>query len=119
MNYNILSYLIYSVIMIYIIIWVGKKFHQNGRIFIVQLYNGQIESVDTTNNLLLVAYYLFNMGYAILQFSSWPQVEDIATVISSVSKTSDLLILILALLHYNNMFIIYLLSKRKQKSIHI
>lgn len=119
MNYNILSYIIYSFVTIYIIVWVGRKFHQNGRIFIINLFNENTESADTTNNLLLIAYYLFNIGYAILQFSYWRPIKDISTVISSIASKSGILILLLALLHYNNIFIIYQFSKRKQKSLHI
>lgn len=119
MNYNILSYAIYAVITIYIIVWVGKMFHRNGRIFILSLFKNQTEMADTTNNLLLVAYYLFNIGYTIVQLSYWKHIPDIASTLSSVGQKSGILILMLAALHYNNMFIIYLLSKNKMKSIHL
>lgn len=118
MNYNILSYIIYVMLSIYIIVWVGKMFHKNGRIFIVSLFNGQTETADTTNNILLVAYYLFNIGYAVIQFSYWQQISNTATMIYSITYKSGILILLLALLHYNNMFIIYILSRKKKISIH-
>lgn len=119
MNYNILSYISYSIVTIYIIVWVGKMFHHNGRIFILDLFDGQPDTADTTNNLLLVAYYLFNIGYAIMQFSNWEHISDIASMVSSIARKSGVLVLLLAGLHYNNMFIIYLLSKNKTKSIHL
>ncbi len=113
MNYNILSYLIYALITIYIIVWVGRQLHRNGRVFMLSLFGQQAQITDTTNNLLLVAYYLFNIGYAILQFSFWIDVSNIATMLSSIADKTGILILILAGLHYNNMFVIYILSKDK------
>ncbi len=118
MNYNILSYIVYAVVTIYIIVWVGKMFHRNGRIFILDLFQGQTVTADNTNNLLLVAYYLFNIGYAVMQFNNWEHIEDTASMIAGIGYKSGILVLLLAVLHYNNMFIIYLLSKNKTKSIH-
>jgi len=116
MNYNILAYIIFGSITIFIILWVGKLFHRNGRIFILSLFNERKDLTDTTNNLLLVGYYLFNIGYAILQFSTWDKVSDWGSMISSISVKTGLLILLLAGLHFNNMLIIYLLSKNKTHS---
>lgn len=113
MNYNILAYFIFAAVTSYIIVWVGKLFHRNGRIFIRALFDGRDDLTDTTNNLLLVAYYLFNIGYAILQFNMWDNVSEWQQLISSVATKTGLLVLILAGLHYNNMLIIYLLSKNK------
>ena len=112
MNYNILSYAVYGCITAFIIYYVGKLFHQNGRVFILRLFNGNEPLTDTTNNILLLAYYLFNLGYAIAQLSFWERVQAIDSVISSVCSKTGLLVLILAVTHYFNMLLIYLLSKK-------
>jgi hypothetical protein len=112
MNYNILSYLLYGCITFYIIYYVGKLFHRNGRIFILRLFQGNESLTDTTNNILLLAYYLFNIGYAVMQFSFWGKVSGIHTLISTISMKTGVLILILALTHYFNILLIYFLSNR-------
>jgi hypothetical protein len=91
---------------------VGKLFHQNGRIFILRLFGGNESLTDTTNNILLIAYYLFNIGYSVLQLSFWEPVSGFDTFISSVCSRTGLLVLILAVTHYFNMLAIYVLSKR-------
>ena len=113
MNYNILSYLVYGCISIYIIYYVGKLFHRNGRIFILQLFNEDEALTDTTNNILLLAYYLFNIGYSILQFSLWETVSGLDSLIASISMKTGTLILILAVTHYFNISLIYILSTKK------
>ena len=119
MNYNILSYFIYGCITVFIIIYVGKMFHQNGRIFILQLFQGKESLTDTTNNILLLAYYLFNIGYSVIQFSFWESIRNLVEMISSVSLKTGILVLILALTHYVNIFIIYILSNRNRHSLTI
>jgi len=114
MNYNILSYLLFSLISINIIIWVGRLFHQNGRVFILTFFQHKEEITDTTNNLLLVGYYLFNIGYAIIQIRFWENVNNLTAVLSSTIQNTGLLLFILAILHFNNMFIIYLISINKK-----
>lgn len=110
MSYTLLSYITYSLITIYIIIWVGRLFHKNGRVFILSLFAGNEVLTDTTNNLLLAGYYLFNIGYAILQLKSKQEINSISDVINYTAFKSGIQILILALLHYNNMLLIYLFS---------
>ena len=112
MNYNILSYLIYGCITVYIIHSVGKAFYRNGRIFILQLFHQNEAMTDTTNNILLMAYYLFNIGYAVIQFSFWEKVWDTATMIASIATKTSILVMILAVTHYFNILLIYFLSKR-------
>lgn len=117
MNYNILAYLIYGCITIYIVYWVGKLFHSNGRIFILRLFHQNQQLTDITNNLLLIAYYLFNIGYVILQFSFWEKVTGVEVLISSISMKTGVLITILAVTHYFNIAIIYFLSKKNYQFI--
>lgn len=117
MNYNILSYLIYGCITVYIICYVGKMFYRNGRIFILRLFSQNQLLTDTTNNILLTAYYLFNIGYAVVQLSFWENVTSVATIISSIAHKTGVLVLILAITHYFNLFVIYLLSYKSKQLI--
>ncbi|SDD10472.1 hypothetical protein [Niabella drilacis] len=112
MAYNILAYTIYAVITIYIIYWVGRSFHKNGRIFILRLFRYQAGQADATNNIILIAYYLFNTGYAIIQFSNWQAVTSAQALIASIAGKTGMLVGILAVTHYFNMALIYFLSKR-------
>lgn len=112
MNSNIIAYIIYIILTVFIIYHVGRMFHRNGRIFILQLHRGDTGTTDTINNILLVAYYLFNMGYAFLRLRLWERVSSPAQLIASVSNHIGVLILILAVTHYFNMLLIYWLSQK-------
>lgn len=113
MNYNILAYMIYLLLMIFIIVYVGRLFYKNGRVFILGLFRDDIALTDNVNNILLVAYYLFNIGYAFVTLRHWDRVADLPALISSISGNMGSLIFILAATHYMNMGLIYYLSKKK------
>ncbi|MCB0697981.1 MAG: hypothetical protein KDC07_11485 [Chitinophagaceae bacterium] len=116
MNYNIPAYGIYLAIMVFIIVYVGRLFHKNGRVFILNLFNGHTAQTDNLNNILLLAYYLFNIGYAFVKLSFWTEVTNIDILVSSLGTNIGVLTLILAVTHYFNMLLIYYLSKRQSLS---
>lgn len=116
MNYNIPAYGIYTALMMFIIVYVGRLFHKNGRVFILSLFKGDAHQADNLNNILLLAYYLFNIGYAFIKLRYWTKVTHVEILVSSLSSNIGLLVLILAVTHYFNMALIYYLSKRQQLS---
>jgi len=112
MNSNIAAYFIYLTATVYIILWVGRMFHRKGRIFILLLLRGDHKHTDTINNILLLAYCLFNTGYALLKLRNWEDIDTTAGLIASLGHYLGVLVLILAVTHYFNMLLIYLLSRR-------
>jgi len=111
MNYNLVAYIVYLVLMVFIIVTVGRYFYNNGRVFILSLFKGHAAHTDAINKLLLVAYYLFNLGYAFLKLKHWQRITTLEGLFSSLSVHMGVLILILAVTHYGNMLVLYLLSK--------
>jgi hypothetical protein len=113
MNYNILAYMIFLTLMIFTIVYVGKLFYRNGRIFILSLFRNNAVLTDHVNHILLIAYYLFNIGYTFFTLRNWEKIVSVQSLISNISRNMGVLIFILALTHYMNMGMIYYLSKKK------
>lgn len=111
MNYNITSYIIYIPIISYIMIIVGRKFYRQGEVFLFSLFQGNIEIVKSINKVLLIGYYLINLGYAILTISFWEQIETAHQLIYNLSNRLGLIIIGLGILHYNNIICLKLLVK--------
>lgn len=111
MNYNISAYSVFVALMALIIFYVGRYFYNNGRVFIISLFKGNTSLADYINRLLLVGYYLLNIGYAFLKLKQWQRIETLEAWFSSLAGNMGILILILAILHYLNMLAIYCLSK--------
>ena len=113
MNYNVIAYIIYLALVVFIIVYVGRYFYTNGKIFIISLFHGNVALADQTNRLLLLAYYLFNIGYSFLKLKQWQKLSSIEMLVSSVASNVGVLIFILAVTHYANMLLIYYLSRSK------
>jgi hypothetical protein len=111
MNYNVGAYIIYLLLMVFIIGYVGRYFYTNGRVFILSLLKGNESLTDYINRLLLVAYYLFNIGYAFLKLRQWQKITSLEAMLSILAANVGVLVLFLALTHYLNMGAIYFLSK--------
>ena len=113
---NTLAYIVYLWFTFTITVLVGRRFYKNGRLFILNLAKEEALT-DSINKLLLVGYYLLNLGYAALILKGWEQIETKAQLTEVIISKTGRIILILAVIHYFNMIAIYF-GVRKQLSIH-
>ena len=60
-------YLSYTLVSVLMTAWVARTLHKNGRIFLLEAFNDNEEMADSVNHLLVVGFYLINLG---LFFSS-------------------------------------------------
>jgi len=104
MNFNILAYSLYFICMSFIIVRVGWLFYKNGEVYIDQLFASDIPLGRQINSVLLGGYYLLNLGYVALSISSWDSLSNWAELIQTISHEVGRIVLILALMHYLNLF---------------
>lgn len=104
MNYNLLAYSIYLPLISFIMLKVGWIIYKHGEVFLLNLFDNNKTLVTSINNILLIGYYLTNIGYAIITISLWDNLTNYIELINSLTLTSGRIILLLALLHYNNIF---------------
>lgn len=115
---NTLAYIIYLFITYLITVRVGFIFYRNGRLFILGLLKNDVSLTDAINRILLVGYYLVNLGYAALMISTWNTIVSWTELLSSVTIMTGKIVLTLAVMHYCNMLVIYLISKRNKSILH-
>lgn len=115
---NTLAYIIYLFITYLITVRVGFIFYRNGRIFILDLLKNDVALTDAINRLLLVGYYLVNLGYAALMINTWDTIISWTELLSSITVMTGKIVLTLAIMHYCNMLVIYLISKRNKSIFH-
>lgn len=112
MNYNIISYLIFIPVIFYIMIYVGWLFYQHGEIFLLHLFQNKF-IVKSNNSLLITGYYLVNLGYAIITIAYWELINSIPEMLNALSYHLGIIIIGLAILHYNNVLCLSYLVKSK------
>ena len=114
MNLNIIGYVIYLLITAFIIINVGKICYRNGNIYVAQLIPEHEDLCQKTNQVLLIGYYLVNLGYCAMTLISWDKIIFYSQLVEVISIKTATIICIIAMLHYFNIFI---LTKYIQKLI--
>jgi hypothetical protein len=112
LTYNLIAYLIYGIITYLITVRIGWICYQNGYHFIRE--EMQDEAIATSiNKILLVCYYLTNLGYITLMIQYWEPVSDFRGLVESLSDKVALIVLGLGCLHLINMSAVYLMRKKK------
>ena len=114
MNLNIIGYVIYLLITTFIIINVGKICYRNGNIYVAQLIPEHEDLCQKTNQVLLIGYYLLNLGYCAMTLISWDKIISYPQLVEVISIKTATIICIIAILHYFN---IYIITKYIQKLI--
>ena len=112
MNYIILTYSFYLIITIALTVWVARTLFKNGKVFLVDIFHGNRELADSVNNLLLVGFYLINIGYAVYTLQVTSSINNFQEVIERLSLKIGLIILILGAMHFFNLYIFFTLRKK-------
>lgn len=112
MNYTILAYSIYLVLTISLTMWVAHTLFKNGRVFLVDIYHGNETLADSVNKLLVVGFYLINMGYAVYTLDSMGEAVNLIEVMKKLSRSVGAIILILGGMHFFNLFLFFEMRKR-------
>jgi hypothetical protein len=116
MNYTVLTYCIYLPVTIILTVWVARTLFVNGRIFLVEIFHQDHTLADSVNKLLLVGFYLINIGYAVYTLRITDSIETTQAVIETLSMKIGWIILILGAMHFFNLFILFNLRKKAQQT---
>ena len=117
MHYFILTYAVYLFISIALTIWVAKVLFKNGRIFLVDIFHGNTDLADSVNKLLVVGFYLINIGYMSLALKATGSIPSVQVVVEVLSYKLGWIILILGGMHFLNLTIFFKLRNRAQQQI--
>jgi Na+/melibiose symporter-like transporter len=113
-GYVVGAYVCYLVISISLTVWVAKTLSKNGRAFLVESFLGNTELADSVNHLLVVGFYLINIGYVTLALKYGDKPTDLAGAIETLSTKVGLVLLVLGAMHFFNL---YLFSKMRRRGL--
>lgn len=116
-TYPVWSYLAYVAISVTLTIWVARTLHKNGRIFLVDAFHGNEALADSVNHLLVVGFYLINIGYVTLALKTAQKPFDVETAIELLSTKIGLVLLVLGGMHFMNMIVFSRLRRRAMREV--
>jgi hypothetical protein len=95
-------------------IWVARTLHKNGRVFLVECFHGNEELADSVNHLLVVGFYLVNVGFVSLYLKLSAEVPDVRGVFEALSGKMGVVLLVLGAMHFFNVLIFTRLRRRAE-----
>ena len=110
--YIVPSYFIYLAISVIVTIWVARTLHNRGRVFLVDAFEGREPLADSVNDLLVAGFYLINVGYVTLALRSAENPVTLRQAIEMLSDKLGLVLLVLGLMHFFNLFVFSRIRKR-------
>jgi len=114
MIYIVITYVLYLIISVALTVWVARTLHKNGRLFLVDAFHGNEPLADSINHLLVVGFYLINIGYVSLALKYGDKAADVQQLIETLSTKVGAVLLILGGMHFFNL---YVFSKMRRRAL--
>jgi len=111
-NLIVFTYVSYVLLSVCLTIWVARTLHNNGRVFLVEVFGGDESLADSVNHLLVVGFYLINLGYVSLALKIGISVETPRVAIEALSYKIGLVLLVLGGMHFFNLLIFQRIHRR-------
>ncbi|MGB1125010.1 MAG: hypothetical protein ACPG4Q_07380 [Phycisphaeraceae bacterium] len=114
-TYQVYAYAIYLLLSIVLTVWVAKTLHHHGRVFLVTAFHGDEKLADSVNHLLVVGFYLINLGWVTLALHSDTDLFTIGDVFELLSYKLGVVLLVLGAMHFFN---IYVFNRMRKNAIY-
>ncbi|MEZ0064947.1 hypothetical protein ABIA32_000935 [Streptacidiphilus sp. MAP12-20] len=107
MNSTVITYVVYLVLSIALTIWVGRTLSRSGKVFLADVFHGNDKLADAVNHLLVVGFYLVNLGFVALWLRGGQNdVRDVVGVFQALSYKVGTVLLVLGVLHLVNVYVL-------------
>ncbi|MFU7529045.1 hypothetical protein [Qipengyuania sp. ASV99] len=101
--YALTSYCAYLLISIALTIWVARTLSRNGYVFLTECFGHDQLLAASTNHLLVVGFYLVNLGWILLTLRFGAPPETALQAVQFLSSKVGIVVVALGLMHFFNM----------------
>lgn len=105
-QYFMAYYAAYVALSLGITIWVGNTLSKNGLVFLVENFEGREELARSVNHLLLVGFYLINVGFITLMLRYGGRPDGLVEAVEYLSTKIGLVVVLLGIMHFTNMYVL-------------
>lgn len=115
--YIVIAYSVYLAIALSVTVWVAHTLHRNGRAFLADAFHRNTDLADSVNHLLVVGFYLINVGFVAQALRTTVTPKDPREVIELVSDKIGIVLLVLGVMHFLNLAIFNQLRRRHERPL--
>ena len=104
-------YATYAIIAVGLTIWIARTLFKNGAVFLEEVFPDSPKMAEAVNRLLVVGFYLVNLGYASLILKAG-QPRSVSDAIEALAQKLGLLLLSLGAMHFANLYVFHRIRPR-------
>lgn len=104
MDLTVVMYLVYLGIAVPLTVWVARALHRYGEVFLADVFAGDSTLAHAVNQLLVIGFYLLNLGYVALFMTSHASVSDGRRLLEVLSVKIGAVAIVLGLIHFANLW---------------
>ncbi|MET8635683.1 hypothetical protein ACWEQ2_16480 [Streptomyces sp. NPDC004096] len=112
MDLTVIAYVIYLLISVALTVWVARTLSRNGRVFLEDVLHGNEKLADAVNHLLVVGFYLVNLGFVALYLNGHSTIEDARGIFEALSTKLGVVLLVLGVMHLGNVYVLNRIRRR-------
>ncbi|MFD5626177.1 MULTISPECIES: hypothetical protein [unclassified Streptomyces] len=112
MDLTVVSYVIYLLVSIALTVWVARTLSRNGRIFLADVLHGNEKLAEAVNHLLVVGFYLVNLGFVALYLNGDDEIADARGIFEALSTKLGVVLLVLGVMHLGNVYVLNRIRRR-------
>ena len=112
MDWTVGTYVVYLLITVSLTVWVATTLSRNGRVFLEDVFAGNEALAHAVNRLLVVGFYLLNLGFVTLFLRISDPVADLRGMFDTLSVKVGVVMLTLGVLHFFNVYVFNAIRRR-------
>ena len=112
MDLTVVAYVIYLLVSVALTVWVARTLSSNGRVFLADVLRGNEKLAEAVNHLLVVGFYLVNLGFVALYLSGDGDIGSTREVFEALSTKLGVVLLVLGVMHLGNVFVLSKIRRR-------
>ena len=113
-NHLVPVYAAYAAASIGLTIWLARTLFKNGEVFLEDVFADNPRLAASVNHLLVVGFYLLNLGYALVTLKAGHDVVTMAEALETLGAKLGSLLLVLGGLHMTNLYLFHRIRRRGQ-----
>ena len=112
MNLTVLTYVVYLLLSAVLTIWVARTLSRTGHVFLVAMLRGDELLAGAVNRLLVVGFYLLDLGFVTLFMRIGGSVGSARACFEALSVKIGTVLLVLGVFHLINVYVLARIRRR-------
>ena len=104
MNMLLTNYVVYLAVTIPLTVWVGRTLSHHGHTFLVDVMHGDEKLARAINQLLVIGFYLLNLGFVAVFMKTTAQLDTATEVMENVVMKTGIVAVVLGAVHLGNIW---------------